>query len=192
MKRALILVLAASSYALAQQSGNVIYQSSGPASLPIGGPFEKISRAPVKGVPYSATITNESVQTLADGNRIAQTSTGTIARDSEGRTRQDAPLPTSGNLSPANPPHLVFLQDLVAGMSYTLNLTDRTAWKNPMPQTGSAAPAGSSDTFFTYIGDSARPTSPSVAAIVPKKSSSIVEHRGRPENLVLRRSRASL
>ena len=57
---------------------------------------------------------------LADGNRIVQTSTGTTARDSMGRTRQDAPLPPIGNMSPADAPHLVFLQDPVAQASYTL------------------------------------------------------------------------
>ena len=91
-----------------------------------------MSAAPVQGAPYSATITNESVQTLADGNRIVQTSTGTTARDSMGRTRQDAPLPSIGNMSPADAPHLVFLQDPVAQVSYTLNLTDKTAMKGPV------------------------------------------------------------
>jgi len=85
----------------------------------------------VQGAPYSATIANESIQTLADGNRIVQSSTGTTARDSMGRTRQDAPLPSIGNLSPADAPHLVFIQDPVAQASYTLNLTDKTAMKGP-------------------------------------------------------------
>ena len=41
-------------------------------------------------------------------------------------------LPAIGNLSAADAPHLVFLQDPVAGTSYTLNLTDKTAWKDPV------------------------------------------------------------
>src|SRR5260370_39707021 len=87
-------------------------------------------------------MNNESIQTLADGNRIVQTSTGTIARDSQGRTRQDAALPTIGNLSAASAPHLVFIQDPVAGTSSTLNLTDNTAGKNPAPPAGKGGPAG--------------------------------------------------
>ena len=47
----------------------------------------------VTGSPYSATVVNESVQTLADGNRIVQKTSGTTARDSEGRTRNDAQSP---------------------------------------------------------------------------------------------------
>ena len=101
-----------------------------------------VADAPVQGAPYSATISNESVQTLADGNRIVQSSTGSTARDSQGRTRQDTALPAIGNLSAANAPHLVFIQDPVAQTSYTLNLTDKTAVQlpplPPMPPPGSA------------------------------------------------------
>jgi hypothetical protein len=82
---------------------------------------------PVQGAPYSATITNESVQTLADGNRIVVKTTGFVARDSVGRTRQQMELPALGNLSAANLPQIVFIQDPVAGSGYALNLTDKTA-----------------------------------------------------------------
>src|SRR5258708_22691752 len=132
MKLTLIVIRAASLCGFAQESGNVMFKSAGPAGA-MGWGFEKGPRAAVKGAPYSATMNNESVQTLADGNRIVQTSTGTVLRDSQGRTRQDASLPAIGNLSAASAPHLVFIQDPVAGTSYTLNLTDKTAWKNPKP-----------------------------------------------------------
>ena len=134
MKRTVIFIsaaiLTASLCAFAQESGNVIFRTFGP-----GAPGELLDKspAPVKGAPYSATTTTETVQTLADGNRISQSSTGSVARDSEGRTRQDMALPAIGNLSAASLPHLVFINDPVAGTSYTLNLTDKTAWKNPMP-----------------------------------------------------------
>lgn len=82
---------------------------------------------PVLGAPYSATVINESVQTLADGNRIVQKTTGSTARDSQGRTRNDAALPTIGNMSPTGAPHLVFIVDPVAQTSYTLNLDEKTA-----------------------------------------------------------------
>jgi hypothetical protein len=138
MKRSLILVLAFSSAAFAQEASNtVVYKSQGMVSI-------SAQSATVQGAPYSATVTNESVQTLADGNRIVQTSTGTTARDAQGRSRQDTALPAIGNLSAANAPHLVFIQDPVAQVSYVLNLTDKTAQKLPMPPpnaAGSAAPA---------------------------------------------------
>ena len=152
MKLALIfIILEVSSCAFAQDRGNKMYQSVGPAGAVAFGSFEKGSASPIKGAPYSATITNESIQTLADGNRIVQSNSGTIARDSQGRTRQDAALPSIGNLSATNAPHLVFIQDPVAGTSYTLNLTDKTAWKNPMPpggQAGGIVAAGGPDAVF--------------------------------------------
>jgi hypothetical protein len=134
MKTALILTLACCAFG--QEGRNVMYQSPRLESEIAWGPSEKAPAAPVKGAPYSATISNESIQTLVDGNRIVQNNTGTISRDSQGRTRQDAALPMIGNLSATSAPHLVFVQDPVAGTSYTLNLTDKTAWKNPMPPAG--------------------------------------------------------
>jgi hypothetical protein len=47
-----------------------------------------ISGPPVKGAPYSAEAVNETVQTLADGNRIVQRSSSMQYRDSEGRERR--------------------------------------------------------------------------------------------------------
>ena len=154
MKRIFILLLAASCCALAQEAGNVTYQTAGPGGSIAFGAINNASGAPVKGAPYSATITNESVQTLADGTHITQSSSGSTARDSQGRTRQDAPLPAIGNLSAADAPRLVFLQDPVAGTSYTLNLTDKTAWKNPMPPSGigAAGTAVSTRAFFVSTG----------------------------------------
>jgi hypothetical protein len=143
------LALLACSGALAQgEGGNVMYQLSGQAGGQAAGqaagtPGEMMTTktmaigafakptAPVTGAPYSATITNEFVQTLADGNRIVNNSSGTVARDSQGRSRQDAPIPAIGNVSAANAPHIVFIQDPVAQVSYTLNLTDKTAQKMP-------------------------------------------------------------
>lgn len=43
----------------------------------------------VKNSPFSADEENESVQTLADGNRIIRKSTGKVFRNSEGRVRRE-------------------------------------------------------------------------------------------------------
>ena len=137
--RALIFILAmlpASPWAHAQEGPNVAVGVGQGIALFSG------KLAPVQGAPYSGTITNESVQTLADGTRIIQTSTGSTARDSQGRTRQDTPLPTIGNLSAAEAPHLVIIQDPVAQVAYTLNLTDKTAQKMPTPPPLPALPGG--------------------------------------------------
>ena len=154
MKTLLVFLLAAGSCAFAQDTvrTNVVYQSAGAMGAAVG----KGMGAPVLGAPYSATIKNESVQTLADGNRIVQSNTGTTARDSQGRTRQDAPLPTIGNLSAANAPHLVFIMDPVAQASYTLNLTDKTAQKmtiasNAAGGLSASAPGSGHVFFYTHI-----------------------------------------
>jgi hypothetical protein len=157
MKYTLLFILAASSCVFAQDGvkTDVVSQSAGPGVATWA--FRRAAGTPVQGAPYSATIANESIQTLADGNRIVQTSTGTTARDSQGRTRQDAALPAIGNLSAANAPHLVFIQDPVAQMSYTLNLTDKTAQKISMPSIGiaGAGAEGGPNTFFIQTGDAA-------------------------------------
>ena len=161
IKRACIFILAASSCAFAQQGRGVrVSQNGGLGPVTVGvGAFGKGAGAPVQGAPYSATITNESVQTLADGNRIVHNSTGTIARDSQGRTRRDTTLPAIGNLSFANAPHLIFIEDPVAQTAYTLNLTDKTAHKMPMPPAArggapgpdAPGPGVESDIFFVQV-----------------------------------------
>jgi hypothetical protein len=77
-------------------------------------------RSIVKGAPYSATATSESRQTLADGNRLSRSSTMKIARDGQGRTRQEQ---ASG---------VVFINDVVAGKRFALNTQNKTARELPM------------------------------------------------------------
>jgi hypothetical protein len=131
-----LLAVASSSGALAQD-GNVLYQSGGGINVTARA-MKQGSLTPITGAPYSATMTNEMMQTLEDGTHIAQKTNGSVARDSEGRTRQDAPLPMIGNLSAANAPHIVFLQDPVAQASYTLDLTNKIAQKMAVPPGASA------------------------------------------------------
>jgi hypothetical protein len=141
IKLAVVVMLGAAtaSCAVAQEKGDVFFRTGGAVGAGIG---EKISRTPVLGAPYSAMITNESSQLLADGNRITQSSSGTTARDSQGRTRQDAPLPAIGNMAAANAPHFVFINDPVGQKTYTLNLTEKTAQSFAMPRASSGTGAG--------------------------------------------------
>lgn len=84
----------------------------------------------IKGAPYSAQAVTESVQTLADGNRIVRKTTASVYRDSEGRTRQEQ---TVGNIGPyamaGEPRQTIFINDPVAGTSYILDARDKTARK---------------------------------------------------------------
>jgi len=75
----------------------------------------------VKGKPYSADTSTESVQTLADGNRIVQRTVSKIYRDSDGRTRREQ---TFGNVDPEHPsPHEVkiFVDDPVNGTAFVMD-----------------------------------------------------------------------
>lgn len=86
----------------------------------------------VKGAPYSAQATTESVQTLSDGNRIVNKSTAAVYRDSEGRTRREQTLKAIGLLgNGGEPPQAIFIDDPVAGTSYTLDQRTHTAHKMP-------------------------------------------------------------
>jgi hypothetical protein len=151
------------------QKATLLYQTTGSAST---GPVVvsgKMFASTVQGAPYSATITNESVQTLADGNRIVQTSTGATARDSQGRTRQDTALPAIGNLAAADPPHIVFILDPVAKVSYTLNLTDKTAQKlsMPTPEAGSVSSNGGRQVFISQFSTTSAGGAPPLPAGPP-------------------------
>jgi len=85
----------------------------------------------VKGSPYSAESVTESVQLLADGNRITRTSQASIYRDSEGRTRRDQTLNHIGPWATADEaPQTIFINDPVAGANYVLNVRNRTAQKS--------------------------------------------------------------
>lgn len=84
----------------------------------------------VKGAPYSGQAVTESVQTLADGNRITNRSSAAVYRDSEGRTRREQTLKSIGPYTSAGePPVTIYINDPVAGASYTLDTRTQTARK---------------------------------------------------------------
>jgi hypothetical protein len=72
----------------------------------------------VKGAPYSAEAVNEMVQTLADGNKITNTSSSMLYRDSQGRERREERNGRS-----------VFITDPVEGVSYMLQTNAKVARK---------------------------------------------------------------
>ena len=139
MKMRLIVAGAAAAACLAAQ-GPPPGPGQGRGRMGFGGPGEPGPRfvgaeagmpgRVVKNAPYSAELVTESVQTLADGNHIRQTSSVKIYRDSEGRTRREQSVNLNGLASNANMPQLVFINDPVAGMNYALNAKDRTANKS--------------------------------------------------------------
>jgi hypothetical protein len=91
------------------------------------GPGGKIA-----GAPYSAEVVTQRLQILADGNRIEQTTTGSVTRDGQGRVRRDEALPAlpGGN---GEGPHLIMIDDPVGQVHWTLDAQTKTATKMPMP-----------------------------------------------------------
>jgi len=97
-----------------------------------------VPRQVVKGAPFSGDLVTESTEILADGNRIRQTSTAHMVRDSEGRTRREETLAGLGVLATGGEAQqVVFIHDPVAGASYALDPARKTArksvWTAPAP-----------------------------------------------------------
>jgi len=85
----------------------------------------------VKGAPYSAQAVTESVQTLADGNRIVRRSSASVYRDSEGRTRRDQTIADAAPYATAvaEPSQVSFINDPVSGVNYIFDTRSKTARK---------------------------------------------------------------
>ena len=142
---AIVLVSTTVTSALAQHPGpddhfivrqTQVIQGPEGAPLPPKADFvfmatESFSGKVVKGAPYSAESITESVQTLSDGNRIVNKMTSTIYRDSEGRTRREQTLKGLGVLGASEEPlQMIFINDAVAGVTYSLDSRTRTAHKS--------------------------------------------------------------
>jgi hypothetical protein len=92
----------------------------------------------VTGAPFSATITTQTSQTLGDGNQIQRNTTASFSRDGQGRTRREMTLPAIGpwTASGKTPPHVVFINDSVAGKQYILDPDRKTARTISRPPRG--------------------------------------------------------
>jgi hypothetical protein len=75
------------------------------------------------GAPYSAETTTESVQVLADGNRIVKRTVTRVYRDTDGRTRTEM-IGDNGMIEK------ITISDPVAGTTWTLDPQSRTATRN--------------------------------------------------------------
>lgn len=96
----------------------------GPGDRRLGGPPEGRmdfftremldNRRVVKNAPYTAEAVTETTQVLANGTRITNRTSASLARDSEGRTRRELKLGAIGPFIPVNDgPPLVLINDPV-------------------------------------------------------------------------------
>jgi hypothetical protein len=84
--------------------------------------------AVVKGAPYCATAVHETVQVLADGNRIVKRQSTPLCRDGEGRTRREVQVEGG--------PRRIYLSDPVARTQWVLDPDKKIA--RPLIQVRSA------------------------------------------------------
>ena len=92
----------------------------------------------VTGAPYSATTKDSVTQTLADGNKISRVTTGQVARDSQGRTYSEQTI--AGPWSQGSQQTVTFISDPVAGYSYVLNSSNKTAMRRPFRERTAGRP----------------------------------------------------
>jgi hypothetical protein len=111
----------------------------------------------VKGMPYSADAVTETIQTMGDGNRIVRNSSAKIYRDSAGRTRREQALNAVGSWPVAgDAPTMIYINDPVSGVHYSLNPKTRTA--NKMAVHRATAVAGDRITTYSVAGSSGKVT----------------------------------
>jgi hypothetical protein len=132
MKRQLILaavafacVAPATAHAQAQSRPRAVMPTPAPdQAAPVGTRtvMGTVETRVITDRPYSAEAVSETVQVLADGNRIARRSVTRIYRDSAGRSRRES-------LSDDGTVRSISISDPVTRVSYTLDPKAKTAYK---------------------------------------------------------------
>ena len=106
-----------------------------------GGDFGPgVLRSGVKNAPFTADVVTESSHTLADGNRIRQTVNSKVYRDSDGRTRREQTVSLNGLSPNSSPQPMVFINDPVSGVNYSLNSKERSGFKSVRSSDGRGGP----------------------------------------------------
>ncbi len=98
-----------------------------------------VSGTPITGAPYSAVAVTETTQTLGDGNRIAQTQSQRVYRDSQGRERTEEVGTVPGGQAG------VVISDPVAKTAYRLNSQTRTAVQTGVAEHNALGQAAAKD-----------------------------------------------
>ena len=97
----------------------------------------------VVDAPYSAEAVTEVTQMLADGNRIEQRTSATIARDSQGRMRREQHGVALGSFVAAGDQPIVTITDPSTGVHLTLNYEQKVAYRSkPVMRYFAAGPGG--------------------------------------------------
>ncbi|MGH9712071.1 MAG: hypothetical protein ACRD5M_02075 [Candidatus Acidiferrales bacterium] len=109
--------------------GDVLFLSDGmgpdlmepPEAIGIVGVEGELGGKTVAGAPFTANFSSQTSETLSDGNHINRSTTGTLARDAQGRTRRDMTLSGIGPWSSSGKAKQVsMIHDPVTGSHYIL------------------------------------------------------------------------
>jgi hypothetical protein len=120
----------------------------------------------VKGQPYQAQALTEMKQTLADGSHIVQTTTATVARDSEGRTVRIqklsaiGPWKSSSSSSQGDGATLTSVFDPVAKTHIDYTSDTKVAHVMPMPPPLPSPPSGAVTAMASGFAVSTAPAGP--------------------------------
>jgi hypothetical protein len=109
------------------------------------------NRRVVKDAPYSAEAVTEMTQVLANGTRITNRTSASVARDSEGRTRRELKLDAIGPFMVADGPPLVLINDPAAKAHFWLNDQEKSARKIKDPK--NPPPAGDEEGHEGFMRD---------------------------------------
>lgn len=129
MKQVMIVLFACAAAAVLQAQETRTFLATPDVGIVKAGELHVES---IKGAPYSADATTESVQVLADGNRIVNRNSAFVARDSQGRTRNEmhgGAVSQFGVMSFTKGTNLIMLRDPTANVTYTLDTQSKIARK---------------------------------------------------------------
>ena len=116
--RAQVVVYERSEKAAKEQQLQVLMEKTAGTAVHVS-----VETKPVVGAPYSAEAVKESVQILADGNRIVRRSVSRVYRDGKGRTRRE-------ELGPDGQVSRIAISDPASGTSFmfdpAVNVAHRT------------------------------------------------------------------
>ena len=120
----------------------------------VTGVHVSVETKPVIGAPYSAEAVRESVQVLADGNRIVRRSVSRVYRDGKGRTRRE-------ELGPDGQVSSIAISDPASGTSFMFdpaaNVAHRTGVATFTPSAGVAGDTTSEKEITLTFSQESKP-----------------------------------
>ena len=127
MKSTVLFLIASLAFAQGQRGPGGPGFGRGPGMFGGGGPQQAL----VTGAPYSAVSVVQSQEVLADGNRITNSRSTSVARDGQGRIRTEETVkPPAASGKPAYT--LTTILDYVGGNRYLLDSSTMTAYQSPL------------------------------------------------------------